>query len=85
MDRLPIESSNIKAIGYDPQNRIMEVEFGKDVEAGYWHNRLYHYFEVPPEMHQALLDAPSKGEFLYANIAFEFTYKYLGTLDELEY
>jgi hypothetical protein len=84
MDRLPVESSNIKSIGYDTQTRTMEIEFGKDVEAGYWHNRLYHYFEVPPEIHQALLDAPSKGKFLYENIAYAFTYKYIGKLNEIE-
>jgi hypothetical protein len=84
MERSPVESSNIQAIGYDPQTRVMEVEFGRDVYPGYPHNRVYQYFEVPSEVHQALMNAPSHGEFLYEHVAYEFSYKYLGTLKELE-
>lgn len=83
MDRKSVESSNIKAIGYDPVTRILEVEFGKDVEEGNPHNRLYHYFDVSLETYQALMNAPSHGEFLYWNIAYKFTYKYLGMLGEI--
>ncbi len=84
MNRQSVESSNIKTIGYDPINHILEVEFGKDVEEGNPYNRLYHYFEVPEEVYQALMSAPSHGEFLYWHIAYKFTYKYLGTLGDIE-
>ena len=84
MNREPVESSNIQAIGYDPDTQILEVEFGKDVDAGYPHNRLYHYFDVPPQVHRDLMDASSHGEFLYEHVAYAFTYKYLGRLEELE-
>ena len=83
MKRIPVESSNIQAIGYDPVTGVMEVEFGRDVYPGYTFNRVYHYFGVTSEVHQALMDAPSHGEYLYKNVAREFTYKYLGTLKEL--
>jgi|LauGreDrversion4_2_1035121.scaffolds.fasta_scaffold1845374_1 hypothetical protein len=84
MERTNVESSNIQAIGYDPKNGVMEVEFGRDTYPGYQYNRLYHYFNVPSEVHQGLMDAPSHGEYLYEFVAYEFTYKYLGTLKELE-
>ena len=83
MERIPVESSNIQAIGYDPLTCVMEVEFGRDVYPGYPYNRVYQYFDVPVEIHQALMDAPSHGEYLYENVAYEFTYKYLGRLKEL--
>lgn len=83
MERIHVESSNIQAIGYDPVTGVMEVEFGRDVYPGYPYNRLYHYYDVPSKVHQALMDAPSHGEYLYQNVAYEFTYKYLGRLKEL--
>ena len=83
MNRHPVESSNIQAIGYDPDTLILEVEFGKNVDAGYPHNRLYQYFNVPAEVHRALMDAHSHGEFLYKNVAYAFAYRFLGTLAEL--
>lgn len=84
MERTTVESSNIQAIGYDPNNGVMEVEFGRDTYPGYPYNRLYHYYGVPSEVHQALMDAPSHGEYHYEFVAYQFTYKYLGTLKELE-
>ena len=83
MERIPVESSNIQAIGYDPVTGVMEVEFGRDVYPGYPYNRVYQYFDVPVEVHQALMDAGSHGKYLYEFVAREFTYKYLGTLKEL--
>lgn len=83
MERSPVESSNIQAIGYDPVTGVMEVEFGRDTCPGDSYNRLYHYYGVPSEVHQALLNTPSLGEYLHKHVAYQFTYKYLGTLREL--
>jgi hypothetical protein len=83
MERIPVESSNIQAIGYDPVTGVMEVEFGRDAYPGYPYNRVYHYYGVPSEVHQALMDAASHGEYLYEKVAYQFTYKYVGTLQEL--
>jgi hypothetical protein len=83
MERTLVESSNVKSIGYDPLTYVMEVEFGRDAYPGYPFNRVYQYYGVPPEVHQSLMDATSHGKYLYENVAYEFTYKYLGTLKEL--
>jgi KTSC domain len=53
---IPVSSSNIAAIGYSPNNRVLKVDFLKGSS--------YRYFEVPPPVFQAFQDAPSKGGFL---------------------
>lgn len=68
MNREPVRSSNLKSVGYDPSNSILEVEFHG--------GRIYNYFEVPLEIYDALMKAPSKGTFLDRNIKKKrFAYK----------
>ncbi len=83
MHRQIVDSSNIVSIGYDPQTRILEVEFGKNYPEDP-HNRIYQYRGVPPEVHQELMDHPSHGHYLYMHIAYEFPYQRMGTRGELE-
>jgi hypothetical protein len=81
MRRQHVESSNVCAVGYDPESRIMEIEFGQG-DAGYELNRLYHFFDVPPEVHQALMTHWSPGRFV--NWELKNDYLYLGTVQEVE-
>ena len=60
MNREPVRSSNLKSVGYDPSNSILEIEFHS--------GRIYHYFKVPLEIYDALMNAPSKGTYLDRNI-----------------
>lgn len=83
MDRTPVDSSNIQSIGYDPETRTLEVEFGK-IELEDLSNRIYVYRDVPPEVHEALMADVSHGHFLNANIAYEFPYELIGTRHDLE-
>jgi hypothetical protein len=53
---IPVSSSNIAAIGYSPNYRVLKVDFVK--------GNSYRYFDVPPPVFQAFQDAPSKGGFL---------------------
>jgi hypothetical protein len=57
---VPVESSMIQAVGYDPQTRVLEVLFNS--------GRTYCYEGVPPEVHQALMAADSKGQYMRAAI-----------------
>lgn len=57
---MPVESSMIQAVGYDPQTGILEVVFTS--------GRTYCYEGVPPEVHQELLAADSKGQYMRAGI-----------------
>jgi hypothetical protein len=42
MERIPVQSSNISSVGYDPARKVLEVEF-----RGKGKNRVYQYQDVP--------------------------------------
>ncbi len=56
MERLPVESSNVKAVGYDAETKVLEVEFKS--------GGTYQYAGVQPEMYADLLEADSVGRFV---------------------
>lgn len=60
MDRTPVVSSNIASVGYDPLYYLLEIEFCDGA--------IYHYARVPSHVHQALMDAESKGTFFLHHI-----------------
>tara|TARA_B100000965_G_scaffold215949_2_gene180601 strand:+ start:8188 stop:8400 length:213 start_codon:yes stop_codon:yes gene_type:complete len=60
MERTRVSSSNIRSIGYDAQNEVLEVEF---VNGG-----IYQYFGVPKNIYERLMAASSKGRFLSTHI-----------------
>ena len=60
MNRIPVSSSNLASIGYDFQSLTLEIEF-KD-------GSVYQYFDVPDNMYEDLMQAPSKGKFFHAHI-----------------
>ena len=55
MQRTAVQSSNIKAVGYDLRSGQMEVEFNS--------GSVYRYARVPQILYQGLLAAPSAGSF----------------------
>lgn len=66
MERLPVNSSQIASIGYDPGTKTLEVEFksfNKDKPAS-----VYQYDDVEPETHAALTSADSIGKHFGAHI-----------------
>jgi hypothetical protein len=54
--REPIESSVIASMGYQADQRILEIEFRS--------GDIYAYFEVPEEEYTAFRNAESKGTYL---------------------
>jgi hypothetical protein len=60
MERTPVSSSNISAIGYDADNQALEVEFSNGA--------VYSYSGVPSGEHEGFMNADSKGRYLHANI-----------------
>jgi len=65
----PIEgSSQIAAEAYDPVNRVLTLKFHRTPA-------LYHYLEVPPEVHQQFMAAESKGKAFGALIKDKFTFQ----------
>jgi hypothetical protein len=67
--RAPVQSSSIVSVGYDEEQRILEIV--------YTGGRVYHYLEVPPERVLALLRAESKGRFVNSEIKPHFRYRAL--------
>lgn len=60
MIRVPVESSNINTIGYDPKGQLLEVEFKN--------GQVYEYRDVPPDVCGELLGSPSVGKFFSRHI-----------------
>ena len=57
---VPVASSIIQAVGYDPETHMLEVVFNS--------GQTYCYEDVPPEVHQELMAADSKGQYMRAAI-----------------
>ncbi len=73
MKRVPIESSDLVSIGYDPATSILEVEF----QGG----RVYQYRDVEPDIHAQFMKADSFGTFFFAHINGHYRYQKLQTGD----
>lgn len=61
-----VESSTIASVGYDLTRRLLQLEFCS--------RAIYHYFGVPVGIHEALLEAPSKGSYFNRAIRGRFPY-----------
>lgn len=66
MEYIPVKSSNVASIGYDPATEELHVAFKpkKEGEEG----RVYSYAGVPFEKYRQLLNAPSVGSHFAAHV-----------------
>ncbi len=62
-----VKSTNLAAIGYDPESQTLFIRF-------HYADRVYGYQDVPHEMYRRLMDAESKGAFFRENVKDRFTY-----------
>lgn len=60
MEMIPVDSSNILSIGYDPNSATLIIAFKSGSE--------YEYYDVPQHEFDGFLAAPSKGEYGHQNI-----------------
>jgi len=60
MTRVRLLSSMMASVGYDAVARVLEIEFATGA--------VYRYFEVPLDVFQDLLDAPSQGRLFHNRI-----------------
>jgi YD repeat-containing protein len=67
MERKRVSASNIRSVGYDARNRVLEVEFTN--------GGITQYSGVSDEVHRRLMNAPSPGSYFYDNIVENFTAK----------
>ncbi|NOH03142.1 MAG: KTSC domain-containing protein [Chloroflexi bacterium] len=66
MFRQTVQSSDLRSVGYDPVNSILEIEFNS--------GGVYQYFNVPASVYQALMRASSHGRYFHANIKDRYRY-----------
>ncbi len=66
MERTPVTSSNIAAIGYNEDDHILEVEFKN--------GSVYQYSDVPLSERTGIMNADSKGRYFHANIRNRYPY-----------
>ncbi len=64
MTRARIFSSMMASAGYDPTSRVLKIEFASGA--------VYQYVDVPLDVYQELLDAPSQGRFFHSRIRGAF-------------
>jgi len=64
MQRQDVESTVIDALGY---SRVLEIRF----ESGH----IYQYYNVPEEVYNAMLTAPSKGKYFNEQIRGKYSYQ----------
>ena len=67
MDRKPVESSNLRSVGYDHKQKKLEIEFKT--------SGVYTYDGVPKRTHTNLMDAGSKGKYHHKWIKERFPFK----------
>ncbi|MFH8339649.1 KTSC domain-containing protein [Streptomyces sp. AM6-12] len=65
MERLPVTSSNIISVGYEPAEMVLEIEF---------HSGIYRYFSVPESVHSGLMSASSHGRYFAHTIKDRYSF-----------
>ena len=70
MERTPVTSSYLEAIGYSYDARVLEVEF----RAG----GVYQYDGVPEHRYEGLMHASSKGRYFRTHIQDRFATRKVG-------
>jgi hypothetical protein len=64
VERQPVESSVIGAVGY---SHVLEIQF----ESG----RIYQYYGVPEDVYHGMLNADSKGKYFNSHIRGKYAYR----------
>lgn len=62
-----VASTNVSAIGYEPETMTLEVHFNN--------GSIYQYFDVPNQIYLDLMAAASKGQFI--NLHVRNSYRYM--------
>ena len=64
MEMVEVSSSNINQIGYDDETQTMGVEFHS--------GKVYHYNNVPKEVYEEFVEAPSVGRHFNTEIRGQY-------------
>lgn len=66
MERNYVTSSNIRSVGYDTDNQILEIEFNSGA--------VYRYSNVPNSEYEGMMNADSKGKYFHSNIKERYSF-----------
>jgi len=66
VQRVPVQSTNIKEVGHDPKSLTLEIEFQD--------GNLYQYFDVPQAVRAEFMQAASLGKFFSMQIKGQYRY-----------
>jgi hypothetical protein len=69
MNMQRVDSSQIFAVGYDPEKKTLRVQFHS--------GGIYDYADVPEQVHTNMLAAKSAGSFLHTHVKGKYQYKRL--------
>lgn len=67
-----VDSSNVAAVGYDEEARVMRVRFHS--------GGVYNYYDVEPEVYHTVLYSDSPGGSLHQNVKGRYDYRRIGGL-----
>jgi KTSC domain len=67
MERKKVNASNMRSIGYDSKEQILEIEFSN--------GGVYQYSRVPQEVYRRLCAAPSPRSYFEDNIQESYSNK----------
>jgi len=70
MQRQPVNSSDIAAIGYDEVSETLEIEFKA--------TGVYRYFSVPKTVAEEFQRTPSPGKFFLQHIKGKYAWEKIG-------
>jgi hypothetical protein len=70
MVRIPVVSTNLASVGYDPDEGTLEIEFRN--------GRVYEYYLVAPEVYRSLVSAQSPGETFERTIKTRYRFRRMG-------
>jgi len=71
MTKLPVVSSELRAVGYDSDDNVLEIEFNN--------GGVYRYFGVPIHVYSSLMTVPSKGRYFNQQIRSNYYCLRLGS------
>lgn len=60
MERIAVQSSNLRSVGYDPLTSTLEIQF--------YSGSIYQYISVPQHIYDSLMKAGSKGTYFDQHI-----------------
>lgn len=65
MERIRIHTPNLRAVGYDAERRLLEIEFND--------GSVYQYERVAPDLHRRFMASQSKRSFFEDHIEEVYT------------